>query len=288
VPIASPASKDRSTPAAAVGRTNLALRIISSAVLAPLAIAVAYLGGHWFLAFWAIAAVVVLWEWDTLVCAHDRNPVLAIGGGALVGAGLLMALGHAGTGIALILLSVLGVATLASRIRRYWCAAGVVYAGCLLVAPVVLRSDANWGVAAMLFLFAVVWLTDISAYFAGRAVGGPKLMPRISPHKTWSGAVGGAVAGVVGGVEVAREFGADNLIAVSIVALLLSIVSQGGDLLESAIKRHFHAKDASGLIPGHGGLMDRLDGFVTAAVVAALIGLAHGGSDFPARGLMVW
>ncbi len=270
------------------GRGNLLLRIVSSLLLAPIAIAAAYFGGMAFMAFWALAALAVLWEWDTLVCADDRNAVLATGAVAIAGAALLMALGRSGVAMALIALGFFAVAVLSSRLRRVWCAAGLVYAAALLIAPVLLRHDAVRGFAAILFLFAVVWLTDIAAYFAGRGIGGPKLMPRVSPNKTWSGAIGGTLAGVLGGVAVARGFGIESLAAVAAVALVLSVVSQAGDLAESAIKRHFNAKDASQLIPGHGGLMDRLDGFVAAAAVGAVIGIAHGGFDAPARGLMVW
>ena len=270
------------------GRSNLMLRVLSSLVLAPAAIAAAYFGGLIFLGFWAVAALLVLWEWDTLVCAHDRNPVLTISAVTLIGSGLLLALDWHGTAIALVALGVFGVATLASRVRRTWCTAGLVYAAVLLIAPVLLRNDAHFGFAAMIFLFVIVWLTDIAAYFVGRTVGGPKLMPGVSPNKTWSGAIGGTLAGVIGGVVVARQFGIGALVAPAMVALVLSVVSQAGDLLESAVKRQFSAKDASHLIPGHGGLMDRLDGFLTAVLAGALIGLGHGGFDAPARGLMVW
>lgn len=282
-----PANKEPSGLAGVLGRNNLILRIVSSLVLAPVALAAAYFGGHAFLIFWAVAALGVLWEWDTLVCAHDRNPVLAIGAVALVCAGLLLAFDWVGIAVTLVALGMLGIASVASTVRRAWCAAGLFYAAILLIAPVVLRGDAAFGFAAILFLFVIVWFTDIAAYFVGRAVGGPKLMPRASPNKTWSGAIGGTLAGVIGGVLVARHFGAGGL-AVAGVALGLSVVSQAGDLVESAIKRRFSAKDASSLIPGHGGLMDRLDGFVAAAVVATLVGLAHGGFNAPARGLMVW
>jgi phosphatidate cytidylyltransferase len=254
-------------------------------VLAPLAVAAAYAGGLVFLAFWTIAAVIVLWEWDTLVCAHDRNPVLTIGVVALIGAALLMAFDWSGTAVTLVALSLFGVATLASRARRGWCVAGTVYAAALLIAPVVLRDDPHFGFTAILFVFVIVWLTDIVAYFAGRALGGPKLMPRVSPNKTWSGAVSGTLAGTAGGVLVAGTF---NSVEIALVALALSLASQGGDLFESAVKRRFSAKDASQLIPGHGGLMDRLDGFIAAAVVGMLIGLLHTGFGNPARGLMVW
>jgi phosphatidate cytidylyltransferase len=275
------------------GRSNLALRIVSSLVLAPVAVAAAYFGGVIFIAFWAVAAAIVLWEWQTLVCGHDRNSILTVGAAALVGAAAVLVVGWFGIAIALVALGGFGIAALASRERRAWCVAGLLYAAALLIAPVLLRRDAEWGFAAIMVLFVIVWLTDIAAYFAGRAIGGPKLMPRVSPKKTWSGAIGGTVAGVLGAIAVAGISGVANLAAVAGVAVLISVVSQGGDLLESAIKRRFNTKDASQLIPGHGGLMDRLDGFVTAAVAGALIGLAHGwlehgGLNAPARGLMVW
>jgi phosphatidate cytidylyltransferase len=270
------------------GRSNLALRVVSSLVLAPAAIAAAWFGGAVFIAFWAIASAVVLWEWQTLVCGHDRNSVLTVGAAALAGAAAVLTVGWFGIAMALVALGGFGIAALASRARRGWCVAGLIYAAAILIAPVLLRCDEAFGLAAILFLFVIVWLTDIAAYFAGRALGGPKLMPRVSPKKTWSGAVGGSIAGAAGGALLAWQFGAGNAAVVALVALVLSVVSQAGDLFESAIKRRFNAKDASQLIPGHGGLMDRLDGFVTAAVAGALIGLLHGGVHAPARGLMVW
>ena len=285
---AQPANEEPSGLPPVVGRSNLMLRIVSSLVLAPLAIAAAYFGGLVFFAFWAVAALAVLWEWQTLVCAGERNPVLATGAVALAGSGLLIVLDRPGIAIALIALGCFGAAALASNVRRMWCAAGLVYAAALLIAPVLLRRDANFGLAAILFLFVIVWLTDITAYFVGRAAGGPKLMPRVSPNKTWSGAIAGTVASMIGGVIVASQFDIGGLAAVAVVAFVLSVVSQVGDLAESAVKRQFNAKDASQLIPGHGGLMDRLDGFVAAAVAGVLIGTAHGGFDAPARGLMVW
>lgn len=257
-----------------------------------MAIAAAYFGGIAFTAFWTLAAVAVLWEWDTLVCAEDRSAVLATGAVTLLGSAVLLSLGRYGVAVAIVALGFFGVAGLASRPRRVWCAGGLIYAAAILIAPVLLRSvsvpGSNFGFAAILFVFVIVWLTDITAYFVGRSTGGPKLMPRVSPKKTWSGAIGGTAAAVVGGVIVARQFGIDGFASIAVVAFVLSIISQAGDLAESAMKRQFNAKDASQLIPGHGGLMDRLDGFVAAAVAGALIGIVHGGFHDPARGLMVW
>src|SRR6185312_11963312 len=153
---------------------------------------------------------------------------------------------------------------------------------------ILLRGDAAYGFSAMLLLFAVVWSTDVIAYFAGRAIGGPKLAPRISPKKTWSGAIAGTAGAILIAVALAGLLGTLDKGTIAVVALLLSIMAQLGDLFESWIKRRFGAKDASQLIPGHGGVMDRLDGFWAAALVACLLGIARGGLHNPGLGLLVW
>ena len=232
----------------APARSNLALRIVSSLVLAPLALVAAWLGGLLFVLFWVITASIVLWEWVRLVVSAKLR------------------------GFALI----------------DWLAAGIAYAAVLLFAPLILRRDPALGFAAIAFLFAVVWATDIAAYFAGRAIGGPKLWPAVSPKKTWAGAIGGTLGGIAAGALTVTLFGLPVPPMLLLVACLLSVVAQAGDLLESAIKRHFGAKDAGSIIPGHGGLMDRLDGFLTAAAAAAMVGLIRGGMEAPARGLLIW
>ena len=287
----------RPVPTASSGGSELILRILSGLVLAPLAVGVAYLGGWAFVVFWSIAALLVLWEWCTLVAGGERSTILLIAGAAVLLAILLAATAADAEGShsvrlvaggTLLLMGMLATAALASSDRRVWTAAGIPYAGLLGMAPIVLRNDAQYGFLAIVFLFAVVWATDIVAYFVGRAVGGPKLAPRISPKKTWSGAVGGTVAAIGAALTVAIAAGLPNLPAVGLVAAAASALAQARDLFESALKRRFGAKDSSHLIPGHGGLMDRLDGFVAAAVLAMLIGLIHGGVDEPARGLLVW
>jgi phosphatidate cytidylyltransferase len=119
-------------------------------------------------------------------------------------------------------------------------------------------------------------------------VGGPKLWPSVSPNKTWSGAIGGSLCAIIAGLIVVAAAGLDRLSATAVVGFGLSLAAAAGDLLESALKRRFGAKDASRLIPGHGGLMDRLDGFLTATVAGAMLGIARGGMDAPARGLLLW
>ena len=267
---------------------ELALRICSALVLVPLALGAAYLGGWPFAVLWGLAAMVVLWEWNSLVAGSDQRIVLTTGGASLALAIALVLTGHLLAAVIVLAISTLGVASLAPAKRRTWIAAGVPYAGALGVAPIVVRSDNGEAFLAVIFLFAVVWTTDIAAYFAGRAIGGPKLMPRVSPNNTWSGAIGGTLAAVVVALALAKVTALTGLFAIAMLAVILSICAQGGDLFESFLKRRFGAKDSGHLIPGHGGLMDRLDGFVTASVVAALIGLLRGGFEAPGRGLLVW
>jgi phosphatidate cytidylyltransferase len=265
---------------------ELAKRVASGIVMAALAIGAAVFGGWPFVLFWAAAALVVFFEWSALV-ADGALPVRVAGGAGLLIAAL--AAGFAQLAVALVALA--GAAAVVaglSRHQRLWSAGGIAYAGAVLLAPVVLRRDPELGLRAIIFLFAVVWATDILGYFIGRAIGGPKLAPGISPNKTWSGAIGGAFGALAAALAVTQVAGAAVLVPEACVALVLSVVAQAGDLFESLIKRRFGVKDAGHMIPGHGGLMDRLDGFLAAAGVAALVGLMRRGPDAAAGGLLLW
>jgi phosphatidate cytidylyltransferase len=255
--------------------------------MAPLALAAAYVGGAPFAAFWGIAAIGVWWEWSSLVIGRKRQALFMAGALTLAGAFVALTLARLDIALIVVGLGVVLVGALAPDGRRVWCAAGVAYASAL-ASTLVLRADPAEGFVAIVFLFVVVWVTDILAYFVGRALGGPKLWPSISPKKTWSGAIGGAFAATVAGVALAHIAGMRSLTAIALVALALSAVAQAGDLFESWVKRRFGTKDASRLIPGHGGLMDRLDGFLAATFLAVIIGLLRGGQAEPARGLLVW
>jgi phosphatidate cytidylyltransferase len=268
--------------------SELALRVCSALVLVPLALATAYLGGWPFAIFWGVAAMGVLWEWTSLVAGTDRRFVLMTGAASLALALALVVSGLPLAAVIVLAISTLAAASLAPAERRLWIAGGIPYAGALGLAPIVLRSDREDGFLAVIFLFAVVWTTDIAAYFIGRAAGGPKLVPQVSPKKTWSGAIGGTLAAVVVALALAKTAALAGWFAIAMLAIVLSVFAQAGDVFESFLKRRFGAKDSSHLIPGHGGLMDRLDGFVTASVVATAIGLARGGFEAPGRGLLVW
>jgi phosphatidate cytidylyltransferase len=263
---------------------DLRKRVASSVVMAVLAIGTVVVGGWAFVLFWTAAAIIIAWEWMSIVAGDDKLPL------AVAVAVLLAAAAAAGSGRILLTFGALAAGALAvaalAHERRGWSGTGVLYAGVLVLAPTLLREGAH-GAAAMFFLFAVVWVTDILGYFVGRTVGGPLLALRISPKKTWAGAVGGALGAVVAGVVFAALTGY-SVVGSALTAFVLSLVSQSGDLIESAIKRRFGVKDASHVIPGHGGLMDRLDGFIAAAGVAVLIGILRAGSGGAAQGLLLW
>jgi phosphatidate cytidylyltransferase len=282
------AGADHPLRASGLRGSELVLRICSASVLVPLAVGTAYVGGWPFALFWGLAAMGVLWEWTSLVARADQRSVLATGAASLALAVALTVTGYLLAAVIVLAMGALGAAALALAERRMWVAGGIPYAGALAVAPIVLRSDNENGFLAVIFLFAIVWTTDIAAYFVGRTVGGPKLMPQVSPKKTWAGALAGVVAAVVVALALVKVAAQTDLFSIAMLAVALSVFAQGGDLFESFLKRRFGAKDSSHLIPGHGGLMDRLDGFVTASVVAALIGLARGGFEVPGRGLLLW
>ena len=273
--------------AKAVGSRDLALRIFSAVTLAPVAMAAAYIGGWPFVAFWAIASLAIWWEWIRLVQPNAHRGVFIAGACALVFEAATAATGQLAVAMLIALLGALAAGAAARR-SFVWVAGGVFYASALLLALVYIRSDLKLGFLAIIFLFAVVWTTDIFGYFVGRTIGGPKLAPSISPKKTWYGAIGGIVGTLAAALAFAVAIPQASLLALLMLGLLLSVVAQAGDLLESKLKRHFAVKDASSLIPGHGGVMDRLDGFLAAAVALALLWLLRTSADPSVRGFAIW
>jgi phosphatidate cytidylyltransferase len=278
-------TEQEAAPAAAEqGSHNLLMRVIAASVLAPCAIAIAYAGGWLWLGLVTLAAIGLYVEWLTIVGARTP-PVMAAGIVALLGAAVWLEIGRIGSTFIIVALGII-VAALLSPHRRGWAALGACYAFAALIASVVLRLDQVWGFTALMFVLLVVWVTDIGGYFAGRGFGGPKLWPRVSPKKTWAGAIGGFALSLV--VAGGFAFGLGYAGPLLLLAAVLSIASQLGDLFESAVKRRFGVKDSSHIIPGHGGLLDRLDGFVAAIVLAAIFGFLRAGADGVGRGLMVW
>lgn len=267
------------------GASNLQQRVLSGIVLIAVALTLTWAGGIWYRLLAAAISGAVLYEWLSMTAQGEKpsNRWLAIGLLAV-----LLILLVSGASISFLSMALVGavIVTGAHAVRfeaGFWPTLGLAYAGLLGVALSALRGDDAAGLYATLFLFAVVWATDILAYFVGRAVGGPRLAPSISPGKTWSGAVGGTVSALIAGLAVASYFGSPlGWVALAVLILVLSVVSQIGDLFESSIKRRFGAKDSSQLIPGHGGVMDRVDGLATASFALFLIGALLAGPDAPA------
>jgi phosphatidate cytidylyltransferase len=280
-------TEDNAAPAAAEqGSRNLLMRVLAALVLAPLAIAIAYSGGWLWAALVALASIGLYVEWLMIVGLARKARVTASGVAALAIAGICLIAARLDAALIVLAIGLVAVA-LVSPERRSWTATGFFYAAAAEIAAVLVRLDSNNGFVVLVFVLLVVWVTDIGGYFAGRGIGGPKLWPRVSPKKTWAGAIGGFVASLVVAVGFAA-LGLGKTSALLLLAALFSIVSQLGDLFESAVKRRFGVKDSSQLIPGHGGLLDRLDGLVAALVVAAIFGVLRGGADGVGRGLMVW
>ncbi|MCB5202142.1 phosphatidate cytidylyltransferase [Neorhizobium sp. T786] len=261
---------------------ELKRRIWSGLVMAAVVLAATWVGGLPFRVLSAAIALLVYFEWSTITKLTERNY-----GANLVGwVGIILLSANIGFGdpdMSMPLLSGL-VITVALMVLisggTWWLPGGVLYSGLSGISLAAIRDVGAGGLAAILFVFAVVWSTDILAYFVGRALKGPKLAPRISPGKTWSGAIGGTVSAIIAGSLV--SFWAFGRLSVWVVflAFVLSAASQIGDLFESFIKRRFGVKDSSQLIPGHGGVMDRVDGLVFACFAVFLLALVYG----PLRG----
>jgi phosphatidate cytidylyltransferase len=267
---------------------DLGLRSLSAVVLIPAVLAASWAGGVWFTWLVAVLGVCIAYEWTDIV--HGRDPTQFALHAAAAISGALLPL-TAGLIAALVVLAALAglaiILEIACRRLSLWGSLGIAYVGLPASALVVLRADPDFGIKAIVWLLAVVWATDTAAYFAGRLIGGPKLAPAISPHKTWAGALGAlagsALAGAIGAYLLTGA-----IVAPVLLALVLSIVAQAGDLFKSALKRKYGVKDSGRLIPGHGGIIDRVDGIVAAAVAAVIIGLLRAGPEMAGRGLLAW
>ena len=279
-------SEPQAAPAVGPGQRNLITRVASAVILVPLAIAAAYAGGWYWTALVTLCAIGLFVEWLMVTGASGNTPLVVTGAGVLAISAPFLVLQNTGAAFFVLVLGVIAVAVRASA-QRLWALGGFLYAAAALVASIVVRLDRSEGFVALVFILLVVWCTDIGGYFAGRAIGGAKLWPRVSPNKTWAGAVGGFVASLMVAAGFAVN-GFGKMGPLLMTAAALSVASQLGDLFESAIKRRFGVKDSSHIIPGHGGLMDRLDGFVAAVVLAAILGTLRGGAGGVGTGLMVW
>ncbi|WP_316862642.1 phosphatidate cytidylyltransferase [uncultured Cohaesibacter sp.] len=269
--------------------SDLTVRVMSGVVLAVLAFAVTWWGGIAFALFFGVVAILVFWEWVRIVGERALGTPAIIGYGCLLGSMISLWFGAWQAGL---VLPVLGAAFLSLVRCSYpaarWTALGILYASSFGFAILALRLDSDFGFAAILVLFALVWGTDVAAYFTGKIVKGPKLWTRVSPKKTWSGSIGGLVLGTGFALLVAFLLKIEPTLKLVVMLGGLSVLSQLGDLAESQIKRIFKVKDSSSLIPGHGGVMDRVDGLLFAVVAACMIGLASGSIHSVATGFLIW
>ncbi|WP_430913277.1 phosphatidate cytidylyltransferase [Methylobacterium sp. sgz302541] len=257
---------------------ELGLRVVSGIVLAVVVVAALVAGGWPFALVWLAAGIVGAAEWIGISRTAPERLLTGLVALALVALVVCARTVSPLAGLAALGVGVLAVLIVARGGRGRLRALGGLLGGAVIaVVPSALRDAPGIGIAGPAWMFAVVWSTDVAAYFTGRTLGGPKLMPSVSPKKTWSGAIGGLLAAVAAGTAVvayARGQGGDlaavPLVAAALVSGLASVLSQGGDLVESAFKRVYGVKDSGRSIPGHGGVMDRLDGFFAVALLAGL------------------
>ncbi|MGF1631112.1 MAG: phosphatidate cytidylyltransferase [Kiloniellaceae bacterium] len=247
-------------------------RILSAVVLAPLVLLAIYFGGIWFVGLVILAAGLMGWEWARLCGQGGMGAGGALAVAALVAVPLTFALGSPQLALAVLLAgtAAAAIATWFTRRRQVpWIALGMLYIGAACLAFLWLRNVPAQGRDLVFWLLAVVWATDIGAYFAGRGIGGPKLAPAISPNKTWAGLAGGAFSAALVGV-LAASFHIGDAILLVVGGMVLAVIAQGGDLLESWCKRRFGVKDSGHIIPGHGGILDRVDGLLAVLPIAFL------------------
>ncbi len=253
---------------------DIGLRAASAIVLAPAAVLATWAGGFWFLALVLIGTVLLAIEWASMSAPRDGRAVAAAVTAALFVAALLVHFDFTALGLVALVIGA-GAAGVFARMRRndgLDAAYGVLYLGWPIVLLIWLRDvDSSEGLYWTVLVFAVAWSADVLAYLVGSTVGGPKLWPRFSPNKTWSGFCGGLVAGMIAGGVMAGwlEMGRLTVLWGSVLGLAAALATMGGDLWESALKRRFGVKDTGTLIPGHGGLLDRVDGLMFAIVVVA-------------------
>lgn len=260
------ASGDTAQPTPKRSR-SLLHRVASAVVLIPPVVAIVYFGSPYFEVLITLIAAGLAYEWARLCGGGKVRPtgwalmalVLLIVFAAIAGPDRV-ALGLLAIGAAGLYLS----GRFGEGAQATWLAGGVLYVAVPSIACLWLRADTEAGRALFFWLLGIVWATDIAAYAFGRLIGGPKLAPRISPNKTWAGLVGGVLCAGLAGWAIAYGFDLQRPAIFGAFGALLAIVAQGGDLAESAVKRHFDVKDSGQLIPGHGGLLDRLDGFLVA------------------------
>lgn len=245
-------------------------RVISGLGMAAVVALFIFSGVTTFSILVVAVALLLSWEWGRLVHGREADVVVAIHVGSAGVASVLAAFGFVGLGLLTLPIGAILAMLLSLGRNSIFAALGVFYAGLPAVAMIWLRSDVNLGMLAVIFVIVIVIASDTFGFLFGRVLGGPRLWPRLSPNKTWAGLIGALVASSIIGALFWFAVPEASAVRLAATGMVLSLAAQGGDLAESALKRRFGAKDSSSLIPGHGGIMDRVDGLVAAAAVVGL------------------
>jgi phosphatidate cytidylyltransferase len=261
-------------------------RLLSGLVMGAVAALFTWWGVTPFSILVVLGALIVSWEWGRLVHGREADLVIAVHVVAAGASAVLAAVGQVGLALLALPIGAILATVLSIGRNSAFSALGVFYAGLPAIALIWLRSDPKLGLLAVVYLVVIVIAADTAAFLAGRLLGGPRLWPSVSPNKTWAGLIGALIAGSVVGALFWFVVPGGSAVWLGAAGALLALVAQGGDLVESALKRRFGAKDASSLIPGHGGVMDRVDGLVAAASVVLLVALAINVHS-PARALLL-
>ncbi len=262
------------------GFADLALRIITGVAFGAVAMSALLAGGPWFTILIAVLSALMAYEWRKISLKEEEHAVAGFQVLAVAGAAIVAYLGDLNTATAF-LLAVAGAGAMADALLKRtagWGLAGALYIGFAAICLVGLRGDTVEGKYVIYWVAMTVIATDVGAYFSGRIIGGPKLWRRVSPNKTWAGLFGAMVfAALCSAVFSVLILGHIELF-LSVLAALTAVVAQSGDLIESAYKRHFGVKDSGAILPGHGGVLDRLDGMLSATIFVAVISLYRGGA----------
>jgi phosphatidate cytidylyltransferase len=251
--------------------TDFRVRLASGIAMAIAAAVLIVAGTIPFAVLAAAAALLVSWEWSRLVHGSEQGALLAVLLGTTALAAFLAAMGYVALGLLALPIGAILATVLSLGRNSLFSGLGVFYAGFPAVALIWLRSDPWHGLLATVFVIAIVAVSDTAAFFSGRLLGGPLLWERVSPKKTWAGLIGALAACALAGALFWFAIPEASALRLGITGAVLSLVAQAGDLAESAFKRRFGAKDAGQIIPGHGGVMDRVDGVVAAASAVGLV-----------------
>jgi phosphatidate cytidylyltransferase len=255
---------------------SITTRFVSAAILAPSALTLVWLGGWYFVGLILIAGVLMVREWDRLCQGSGSGLHVWLLSLAVVLEAAFAGLGKWDFALIVFLGGLVLPALVNLKDRPLWTGLGGLYILLPILALLWIRNDPEWGLITVIWMLVAVWATDTGAYFAGKSIGGPKMAPKLSPNKTWSGLIGGVIAASLVSILIGYLVGAGSVFVLALMGGLVAVIGQIGDVCESSVKRHFGVKDSGNIIPGHGGLFDRLDSLLFVAVVTVAANLVTG------------